>query len=149
MATTNFRSWMPSVLSVLRLVTGFLFIVHGTQKLFGVPAPMPGGPADLHSLMGAAGLLETIGGTLMLLGLLTRPVAFVLAGEMAVAYFMQHAPRGFWPLLNGGEPAVLYCFLFLFFSAAGAGPFSLDALIGSWRAHHQTRTSGRTLPRVA
>src|SRR6188508_3088870 len=102
MATTNFRSWMPSVLSVLRLVTGFLFIVHGTQKLFGVPAPMPGGPADLHSLMGAAGLLETIGGTLMLLGLLTRPVAFVLAGEMAVAYFMQHAPRGFWPLLNGG-----------------------------------------------
>src|SRR5262245_3249801 len=130
--TTNLRA---SMLSVLRLVVGFLFIVHGAQKLFGVPAPMPGGPISLQSLMGVAGLLETVGGSLILLGLLTRPVAFVLAGEMAVAYFMQHAPKGFWPLLNGGEPAVLYCFLFLFFSVAGAGPISLDAMIGSWRGH--------------
>lgn len=123
------------MLSVLRLVVGFLFIVHGTQKLFGVPAPMPGGPVSLESLMGAAGIIEVTGGTLILLGLLTRPVAFVLAGEMAAAYFRQHASHGFWPLLNGGELAVLYCFLFLFFVTAGAGPISLDALIGSWRSH--------------
>jgi putative oxidoreductase len=130
--TTNFRA---SMLSVLRLVVGFLFIVHGTQKLFGIPASMPGGPVSVQSLIGAAGVLETIGGTLILLGLLTRPVAFVLAGEMAVAYFMQHAPQGFWPLVNGGEQAVLYCFLFLYFATAGGGPISLDSLIGTWRRH--------------
>jgi putative oxidoreductase len=129
--------WAPRLLSVLRVVTGFLFIAHGTQKLFGFPATGPRPPVDLTSLMGVAGLLETTGGALLLLGLLTRPVAFVLSGEMAVAYFLRHAPRDFLPALNGGELAALYCFLFLFFSAAGPGPWSLDAQIRRRRLHHR------------
>src|SRR5262245_39635561 len=124
-----------TMLSILRLVAGFLFIVHGTQKLFGMPVPMPGGPVEIESLMGAAGVIEVVGGGLLLLGLLTRPVAFLLSGEMAVAYFMQHAPQGFWPMANGGEPAVLYCFLFLYFAVAGPGSISVDAMIGARRAH--------------
>ena len=112
------------------MVAAFLFIAHGTQKLFGFPAPLPNGPIPLASLFGAAGLIETIGGTLLFAGLFTRPVAFVLAGEMAAAYFKAHAGAGFWPLLNGGELAVLYCFTFLFVASAGGGRFSLDALIG-------------------
>ena len=120
----------PYLLSVLRIVVAFLFIAHGTQKLFGFPAlePRPGVP--LLSLLGLASVLETFGGILLLLGLFTRPVAFILAGEMAAAYFLSHVPRGFWPLLNRGEPAVLFCFTWLYFSAAGPGPWSLDAL---WR----------------
>lgn len=119
-------SWSPRLLSVLRIAAAAVFITHGTQKLFGVPvaAPMP---IPLMSLMGLAGILEAFGGALMLVGFLTRPVAFVLAGEMAVAYFMAHAPRGFWPLANGGEAAVLYCVIFLYIAAAGPGPWSLDA----------------------
>ena len=122
--------WTSRTLSVLRIVVAFLFIAHGTQKLFGVPAApgQPGGPLDLTSQMGVAGMLEVFGGALLLLGLLTRPVAFLLCGEMAVAYFLRHAPQGFWPVLNGGELAVLYCFLFLFFVVAGPGVWSLDAL---------------------
>lgn len=127
------RSWRFSLLSVLRIVTGFLFVVHGTQKLFGFPMPAQGGPLDLTSLTGAAGIIEVIGGSLIIAGLLTRPTAFVLSGEMAVAYFLRHAPQGFWPLGNYGESAVLYCFIFLYFAAAGAGPFSLDAWIASRR----------------
>ena len=122
---------MP-LLSVLRVVAGFLFIAHGTQKLFGLPVAMPGGPAQLQSLIGAAGVIELVGGGLVLVGLLTRPAAFILSGEMAFAYFMQHAPSGFWPIVNQGELAVLYCFVFLYFSVAGAGPWSLDALM-----HHR------------
>ena len=120
--------WGSYLLSVLRIVAGFLFMAHGSQKLFGWPATEPQQRVDLLSVMGLAGILETFGGLLILLGLFTRPVAFVLAGEMAVAYFMAHAPRGFFPLLNKGEPAVLYCFVFLYLAAAGAGPWSLDAL---------------------
>ena len=120
-------SWSARLLSVLRIVAAFLFIAHGTQKLFGWPANEPQQTVELISLSGVAGVLETFGGLLLLLGLLTRPVAFVLAGEMAVAYFMVHAPQGFWPLLNRGELAVLYCFLFLYLAAVGAGPWSLDA----------------------
>lgn len=127
--------WTMPLVSVLRIVAGFLFIAHGTQKLFGIPMAMPGGPAPLQSLAGAAGAIETIGGALLLVGLLTRPVAFLLSGEMAVAYFMMHAPQGFWPLANQGELAVLYCFLFLYFAAAGAGPWSLDALLFNNRSH--------------
>ena len=101
--------------------------------------PSPGGPADLTSLMGMAGVIETIGGALLLVGLLTRPIAFLLSGEMAFAYFMQHAPSGFWPMLNGGELAALYSFLFLYFAAAGAGPWSVDAFLASRHARGQRR----------
>jgi len=116
----------PHLLSVLRIVAAYLFIAHGTQKLFGFPAAGP--RFQLLSMLGAAGILEAGGGLLMLIGLFTRPVAFILAGEMAVAYFTQHAPRGAWPIVNGGELAVLYCFLWLYFVAAGPGPWSVDGL---------------------
>jgi len=114
----------------MRIIVGFLLIAHGAQKLFGFLAPpgMPG-PA-LLSQIGIGGLLEFFGGGLLLIGLFTRPVAFILSGMMAVAYFQMHAPGGFWPLQNKGELAVLYCFVFLFFSVAGGGEWSVDRL---WR----------------
>jgi putative oxidoreductase len=118
------------LLSVLRIITGFLFIQHGVQKLFGLLGARPGGPPPLLSLSGIAGVLEFFGGLLIIFGLFTRPVAFILSGQMAVAYFMAHAPRGFWPAQNGGELAAFYCFVFLYLSAAGGGPWSLDSL---WR----------------
>jgi uncharacterized membrane protein YphA (DoxX/SURF4 family)/broad specificity phosphatase PhoE len=118
----------PKAQSLLRIVAALTFITHGTQKLFGVPALQPRDPVPLMSQLGAASVLEIVGGTLLVLGLFTRPVAFVLAGEMAVAYFTAHAPRSFWPPLNGGEVAVLFCFTWLFFAAAGPGPWSLDAV---------------------
>lgn len=121
------QSWSPWLLSVLRIVAAFLFMAHGTQKLFGVPAMEPRAPVELMSLFGLAGVLELVGGALLFLGLFTRPVAFLLAGEMAVAYFMSHAPRHLFPVLNNGEPAVLFCFIFLYLAAAGPGPWSLDA----------------------
>jgi putative oxidoreductase len=120
----------PYLLSVLRLVAAFVFLAHGTQKLFGVPGHPFHAPVFALTLISAAGVIETIGGILILLGLSTRPVAFVLSGEMAVAYFTQHFPKGMWPIANGGDLAVLFCFLWLFFCAAGAGPISLDALRG-------------------
>jgi putative oxidoreductase len=121
-------SWAPYLQSVLRIGAAFLFLTHGTQKLFGVPAAEPRQPVELLSLMGLAGILETVGGLLLLLGLFTGPVALVLAVEMAGAYLMAHAPRGAWPLLNGGEVPILYGLTWLYLSAAGAGPWSLDAL---------------------
>ena len=121
--------WASRMLSILRIVVAFLFFAHGMQKIFGYPpADHPMGPMNFATIQGIAALLEFGGGLLMFFGLLTRPVAFILAGEMAVAYFMQHAPHGFWPIVNKGELAVLYCFVFLFFAAAGAGAWSLDAL---------------------
>lgn len=118
----------PRLLSVLRVITGFLFIAHGAQKLFGFLAP-PGMPtATPGSLMWVGGVLEFFGGLLFLVGLFTRPVAFILSGMMAVAYFMSHAPGGFWPLQNKGELAVLYCFVFLFFAVAGGGEWAADRL---------------------
>lgn len=120
--------WAPYALGLLRIIVGFLFMVHGTQKLFGMPVDEPRDPVALTSLIGIAGVLETFGGLLILLGLLTRPVAFLLAGEMAVAYFKSHASRSFWPALNGGEPAVLFCFIFLYLATAGGGAWSLDRL---------------------
>ena len=123
-----YAQWTPRLLSALRIITGFLYLAHGSQKLFGFPpSPPPGAP--LLSLIGVAGLLEFFGGLLILLGLFTRPVAFILSGQMAVAYFMAHAPRGFWPVINQGELAVLYCFVFLYLAAAGGGPWSLDRLL--------------------
>ena len=121
-------AWGDRLLSVLRIVAAFLFMLHGTQKLFAYPVSEPRDPVELFSLMGLAGVLEVFGGLFLLLGLFTRPVAFVLAGEMAVAYFKSHLPQGFWPNLNGGELAALYCFLFLYLGAAGGGRWSLDAV---------------------
>ena len=128
---SRWQSWAPHLLAILRIVTAFLFMQVGSAKLFAFPAAiMPGGgTAPAGSLAWFAGVLEVFGGAFILLGLLTRPVAFLLSGEMAVAYFYGHAPQGFWPVLNGGAPAALYCFLFLYLSAAGAGPWSVDALL--------------------
>jgi putative oxidoreductase len=119
----------PRLLSVLRIVTAFLFMMHGVQKYFGFPTP-PRNPTVMWSLSGVAGLMELIGGASLLFGLFSRPVAFLLSGEMAFAYFIAHAPRGFWPQLNGGELAALYCFVFLYLAAAGGGPWSIDAARG-------------------
>ena len=120
--------WSLYLLSVLRIVAAFTFITHGTQKLLAFPVLEPRNPVPLLSLFGVAGALELVGGSLLLLGLFTRPVAFLLSGEMAVAYFVAHASRSFWPILNRGEVVVLFCFLWLFLAAAGPGPWSLDAL---------------------
>ncbi len=120
--------WGPYLQSVLRIVVAFLYIAHGTQKLVGFPSAEPRPPVPVASLLGLAGSIETIGGALVLLGLCTRPVALILSGEMAVAYFLRHAPSGFWPLSNHGEAAVFFCFTWLYFAAVGAGPWSLDEL---------------------
>ena len=119
-------TWASRLLGVLRIIAAFLFMAHGCQKLFGFPPTFQMNAGSLPPLMLAAGLLEFVGGALLLLGLFTRPVAFLLSGQMAVAYFMSHAPKGFWPVLNGGELAVLYCFLFLYLAAAGGGAWALD-----------------------
>ncbi len=125
-----------ALLSLLRAVSGALFMQHGVQKLFGLllsPDRTWNGAPEAFSLMWFAGVLEVFGGALIVLGLFTRPVAFLLAGEMAVAYFLAHAPRGPWPILNGGESAALFCFIFLYLFAAGAGPYSVDAVLRSRR----------------
>jgi putative oxidoreductase len=129
---TKWRSWAPYLLSVLRIVAALMYIQFGTMKLFAFPVGMPpnGGTAKLASQTGIGGILEVFGGGLILLGLFTRPVAFVLAGEMAVAYFQFHFPQSFWTVVNMGTPAVLYCFLMLYFSSAGPGPWSLEAMRG-------------------
>ena len=138
---SRWRSWSPYFLSILRIVAAFLFMQYGTGKWFAFPAPlMPGGgTAPLNSQAGVAAVLEVIGGGLMLVGLFTRPVAFVLSGEMAFAYFIGHAPQGFWPVINQGIPAIIFCFVWLYFSAAGAGPWSLDTLL-----RRGPRTGGAT-----
>ena len=126
----SLNSWRPSALAVLRIVTAYLLIPHGTAKLFGVPHQAMFDGLQLVSLLGLAGILEVLGGVLILIGLFTRPVAFVLCGFMAAAYFMGHAVQGsvLLPMLNQGELAVLYCFVFLYFVFAGAGAWSVDAL---------------------
>ena len=122
-------SWSPQMLSVLRIVTGLLFVEHGTQKLLGFPAgQMAGSPVDL-SLMGMSGVFELVGGALILIGLFTRPVAFILSGMMAVAYWMVHASQNPFPVNNQGDAAILYCFVFLYLVFAGAGPISVDAMM--------------------
>ncbi|HEX2204944.1 MAG TPA: DoxX family protein [Longimicrobium sp.] len=128
--------WPARMLAVFRVVAGLVFITAGTTKLFGFPAsPMPGaGTVPLLSQMGIGGLLEIVGGALIVLGLFTRPTAFVLAGEMAVAYFQFHQPMAFWPTSNNGVPAVMYCFFFLYLVAAGAGAWSLDGVLARSRA---------------
>jgi putative oxidoreductase len=118
------------MLSVLRIVAASVFITFGTMKLFNYP-PLPQGmpPIQLVSQLGLAGMLEFIGGSLLLIGLLVRPLSFILSGEMAVAYFQGHYPQSFWPTINMGTPAILYCFIFLYFVFAGAGTWSVDAMI--------------------
>src|SRR3954463_12058970 len=124
------KAFAPQVLSVLRIVAAFLFIQVGAVKMFGWPMAMPGGAhLVLFSQLGAAAILEVFGGGLLLLGLFTRPVAFILCGEMAVAYFQFHQPQGTWPVANQGQPAVLFFFIFLYLFAAGGGPWSLDRLL--------------------
>jgi len=120
-------AWTPRALSVLRIITGLLIIQHGMGKLLGFPAFPNYANVQLMSLSGAAGVIELIGGALLILGLWTQPVAFILSGEMAFAYFIGHFPKGFHPLINGGTLAALYCFTCLYLSTAGAGPWSLDA----------------------
>jgi putative oxidoreductase len=120
----------PYLLSLLRIVAALMFMQAGTVKLFGWPmSPPEGGSPALMSQIGIGAMLEFVGGALLLVGLFTRPVAFILSGEMAVAYFQFHFPNGFWPVVNQGQPAVLYCFIWLYFSARGAGPLSLDAML--------------------
>ena len=128
---SRWRSWAPQLLSLLRIIAAFLFMQVGTAKLFAFPAAvMPGGgTAPPGTLPWVAGVLETFGGALLLVGLFTRPVAFILSGEMAFAYFIGHAPRGLWPVLNEGSGAILFCFIYLYLSAAGPGPWSVDAAL--------------------
>ena len=124
------QTWSPRVLSVLRIMTALLFLQHGTAKYLGFPHVAAFDDLQFLSLLGASGVLELVGGVLMLIGLFTRPVAFILSGFMAVAYFLAHASQGFYPLLNQGELAVLYCFVFLYLSVAGGGAWSADAARG-------------------
>jgi putative oxidoreductase len=123
--TDRLHDWRPRLLSVLRIMTALLFLQHGLMKLFGFPATDFQPP--LFSLVGLAGVLEFVGGLLLLVGLFTRSVAFILSGEMAVAYFMAHAPQSFFPAKNNGESAILFCFVFLYLIFAGPGSWSLDA----------------------
>jgi putative oxidoreductase len=125
----NLDAWSPRVLSILRIVTALLFIEHGLMKLFHFPGAQPGVPDPLPTILVVAAWLEVVGGGLIALGLFTRAAAFICSGEMAVAYFMAHAPQGPYPALNMGEPAVLYCFVFFYLVFAGPGPWSLDAVI--------------------
>ena len=123
------RSLEPFVRSLLRVVVGFTFSLHGAQKLLGLFGGMKGGTVHFGSIFWFAGFLELVGGVLMILGLFTCPVAFILSGEMAIAYFKMHFPKGFFPIQNGGELAAVYCFVFLYLCVAGAGRLSLDSLV--------------------
>ena len=124
------KPYNAQLLSVLRIVSGLLFLQHGATKYLSIPITKMSGAAPL-SMSGAAGLIELVGGVLIVVGLFTRPVAFVLSGTMAVAYFYVHFPQGFFPILNGGELAALYCFVFLFIAAAGGGTWSVDQMRAS------------------
>ena len=130
MRLTDFLDrYQPYVLAILRIVTALIFMEHGTQKLFGFPAPSERGLPGLFTVSGIGGIMEFVGGLLILLGIFTRPVAFLLAGEMAVAYWMVHAPRSFFPVLNGGDASILYCFVFLLLVFTGPGAWSIDGLV--------------------
>lgn len=128
----NLTPWIPRVQSILRIISAYLFMLHGATKILHIPHIARFEHVQLFSLTGFAGILELVGGVLLILGLFTRPVAFILSGEMAFAYFMAHASKGnvMQPILNGGDAAILYCFIFLFLAIAGGGSWSLDKLIG-------------------
>jgi putative oxidoreductase len=125
-AAGSLQRLAPYLLTALRVVAALLFLEHGLSRLFGFPSPLP--TPHMFTLLWFAGAIELAGGALLLAGLFTRPVALLMSGEMAFAYFLSHAPRGFFPILNGGDAAILYCFVFLYLAFAGAGPWSLDAL---------------------
>ena len=125
----NLSAWSPQVLSVLRIIAALLFMEHGLMKLFGFPAPQPGVPDPLPPLLLAAACIEVVGGVLLTLGFFTRLAAFICSGQMAVAYFMMHGSKSFWPALNGGDAAILFCFVFLYLAFAGGGAWSLDRAV--------------------
>jgi putative oxidoreductase len=124
------KNWEPQLLSIFRIVVALLFLQHGMAKLFHFPHVAMFDGIQIASMMGVAGIIELVGGVLLLIGLFSSIAAFILSGEMAVAYFMVHVPQGFFPILNGGEGAVFYCFAFLFLAAAGPGPWSVDSARG-------------------
>ena len=124
-----FARWAPMLLSVLRIMSGLLFLAHGTAKYLNFPRGTPYAGTPMFSPSGIAGVFELVGGFLLVIGLFTRPVAFVLSGVMAVAYFMVHGPRNFFPILNAGELAIMFCFVFLYLAASGGGPLSADAMV--------------------
>jgi putative oxidoreductase len=127
--------WPGRALALLRIVAGLAYISFGTMKMFGVPAsPVPIPPFSPFTELGVAAILEVLGGAAIVLGLMTRPVAFVLSGEMAVAYFQAHTPQSFWPSVNNGTPAILYCFLYLYLAVAGPGEWSMDRMLALSRA---------------
>jgi putative oxidoreductase len=132
------ESWSPSALAALRIVTGLLFLEEGLVKLAQFPAASPNEPSPLPPLLVVAGCLEVVGGSLITAGLFTRAVAFILSGEMAVAYFRVHAPKSFWPILNHGDMAIMFCFVFLYLVFAGPGAWSLDGAVGASRARRAT-----------
>ena len=137
-----FDRWTPRLLSLMRIVLAFMFSAHGAQKILGVlPGPEPKPTPEMFTQAWAGGMIELFGGLLLLLGLFTRPVAFLLSGTMAVAYFQFHAMKGgFWPILNKGELAAVYCWIFLYLAAAGGGPWSLDALL--WKKTDSPNKNG-------
>jgi putative oxidoreductase len=138
MYTESLTRFAPQVLSVLRIIAGLLILQFGMAKLFGFPYVEMFKSVQLFSLYGLAGTIELVGGALLVIGLFTRPAAFILSGEMAAAYFIAHFPKGFIPLLNGGNEAVIYCFVFLYFVFAGPGPWSLDAVRETPLSHEMT-----------
>ena len=129
----NLEAWSPRVLAAVRIITALLFIEHGLMKLVAFPAAIPGLPTPLPGILVAAAIIEVVGGALIAVGLFTRITAFICSGQMAVAYFMAHAPKGFWPAVNQGEAAILFCFVFLYFAFAGAGAWSVDAYLSTSR----------------
>jgi putative oxidoreductase len=135
-------SYSPYALAALRIMAALIFMEHGTQKLFGFPATPASGQPPLLSLLGIGGLMEVVGGVLILPGLFTRPTAFLLAGEMAVAYWFFHFPRNFYPVLNGGDAAILYCFVFLLLVFTGPGAWSLDGALARGDRHQARMRSG-------
>ena len=127
----DLETWSPRVLAAVRIITALLFIEHGLMKLVAFPAAVPGLPTPLPAILVAAALIEIVGGALIAVGLFTRITAFICSGEMAAAYFMFHAPQSFWPAVNNGDAAILYCFVFLYLAFAGGGAWSLDARLPS------------------
>jgi putative oxidoreductase len=125
----NLTAWAPHLRSILRIMAALLFMEHGLMKLFHFPGPQPGVPDPLPTILVAAAWIEVVGGALLAVGLFTRIVAFLCSGEMAIGYFMAHASQGFWPGLNQGDAAILFCFVFLYMALAGPGPWSLDAAV--------------------
>lgn len=133
----NWTRWSPHVLSIVRIILALLFFEHGLSKLFGFPQSVP--PPALFSMAWFAGAIEFVGGSLLAIGLFTRVSALIMSGEMAFAYFISHAPHSFFPILNRGDSAILYCFIFLYFAFAGGGPWSLDAVLARRRSRRATK----------